>query len=112
MGQMGQAFSNPNTFGAQPSGFNGSEWAARFLGNGLQGALGGLGQKQQPQRMGAQTNAMQYAPQQQAPQFSAQNLPGGGAATGPVGNNGSMWPGDSQTQAKGRQNPYFYGYGQ
>lgn len=85
MGQIGQAFSNPNTFAANPQGFNGGEWAARFMGAGAKGLAQGL----------------------QAPRYSAQNIPGAMSD-----NNGSMWAGDSQVGARGRANPYFYGYGQ
>jgi len=45
MGQIGSAMSNPNTFAPDPSGFNKSEWTARFLGAGAKG----LGQGMQNQ---------------------------------------------------------------
>lgn len=71
MGQLGAAMSNPNTGAPDPSGFNGSEWAARFMGAGAKGlgqGMQNMGQ-QQPQGGGAQMPI----PMPQQPQV---NLPG------------------------------------
>lgn len=108
MGQVGQAFSNPNTFAAQPSGFSGSEWAARFLGAGAKGLGQGLqnqqGMNQQRRPMGQQAGGLQPSGGG-APQFSAQNLPGSGA--------GNFTPQDNiPGNSNWGRNPYFYGYGQ
>lgn len=105
MGQIGQAFSNPNTFAAQPSGFNGSEWAARFAGTGAKGLGQGLQNQQQ------QNAAMRQGG------GAAPIDPGSGAA--PVDMNAfaprNFTPGpgtgDMTTNTRAR-NPFFYGYGQ
>lgn len=97
-----------------PSGFSGSEWAARFI----DGAGKGLGQGMQNYQ---QQNAMMRQGGGGMP--STQTLPGSnlqfgttnftpGMQQGPPGNNGSAWPSDTQTNAKWGKNPFFYGYGQ
>ena len=89
MGQIGSAITNPNTFAPQPSGFNGSEWAARFMG----GAAKGLGQ-------GLQNN-MQMRPQ--------------GGATTPIPMSAQpqvSLPTESPQLGQSRKpNSLFYGYG-
>lgn len=53
MGQIGSAMRNSNTFAPDPSGFSGSEMAARFIGGAGKGALQGFsGMEQQKQQRG------------------------------------------------------------
>jgi hypothetical protein len=69
MGQIGSAMGNPNTFAPQPSGFSGSEWAARFMGAGAKG-LGQGFQNMQQQQQAMRPNA---GPQQPGPMQGAPN---------------------------------------
>lgn len=96
MGQVADAAGNPNTFAPDPSGFNGSEWATRFMGGAATGALNGLNQRQNQINSQRPVQMTQPVPMPQQPQVQ---LPMGGPGTGD----------QSSTQAK---NPYFFGYGQ
>jgi hypothetical protein len=100
MGQFGSAMTNPNTSAPDPSGFNGSEWAARFAGGAGKGLLQGAANQSQMQRPQAGGSGFQV-PMAQQPQV---NLPQGnfGPATGD--------PGSGPPQKA--KNPFFYGYGQ
>src|ERR1041385_7195877 len=51
---LGSAMSNANTFAPDPSGFNGSEWAARFMGGAAKGLGQGLQNQQQMKPQGGQ----------------------------------------------------------
>lgn len=93
MGQVTSAFSNPNTFAADPSGFSGSEWGARFLGAGAKGLGQGLqNYQQQNAQMRQGGGGMPSAPIPQTPaiQFASTNF----------------------TPGQKTRNPYFYGYGE
>ncbi|MBV9179875.1 MAG: hypothetical protein JO356_01070 [Acidobacteria bacterium] len=98
MGQVGAAFKNPNTFDADPSGFSGSEWGARFLGGAGKGLLNGFSNMQQQNSQmrqgggGAMPQVAAAVPSNI--QFSAQNFTPGGSGPRPT------------------KNPFFYGYGE
>lgn len=92
MGQIGSAMTNPNTSAPDPSGFSGSEWAARFMGAGAKGLGQGL-QNQQQRPVGP--GASSPVPMATQPQV---NLPTQGV---------QMGPGIGPQKA---QNPFFYGY--
>ena len=112
MGQLGQAFQNPNTFAADPSGFNGSEWAARFMG----GAAKGLGQGMQ--QMTQQNAALrQGGGGGMMPTQATQPSVDLGAAVGNWGGGGKGGGGALTTAADGAnpyakraQNPFYGGY--
>lgn len=67
MGQFGSALSNPNTFAPNPSGFSGSEWAARIAGDAGKGLASGL---QQQGQQGQQQGGGPPIQTPQAPQIS------------------------------------------
>lgn len=73
MGQIGSAMSNPNTFAPDPSGFSGSEWAARLAGGAGKGLLQGASNQAQMQRPQGGGGGFQV-PMAQQPQV---NLPTG-----------------------------------
>lgn len=71
---LGSAMTNANTFAPDPSGFNGSEWAARFMGGAAKGAGQGLQnqQQQKPQGQPAMPVPMAQQPQVNLPTSGVQ----------------------------------------
>lgn len=100
MSSLGQAFTNPNTFAPEPSGFSGSEWAARFLGAGAKG-LGQGFQNMQQQNSQLRQGGGGMAPVPTSPQppvdLSATIMPSPGG------------PGTGQFGSKKQQGNPFYG---
>jgi hypothetical protein len=101
MGQFGSALGSKGTYEPEPSGFSGSEWAARLTGMGARG----LGQGMQ-----------NYMQQNQA----IQNRGGGGGMMQPsMGQESQLFPSymgqsqDALNQAVNQRprNQNFYGYG-
>lgn len=90
MGQVGSAMGNENTFAPDPSGFSGSEWAARIMGGAGKGLAQGYSNYQN------QNQALRQGGGSQIQQPSYQ---------GPVVQQQVYDP------TKREQNPYFYGYG-
>jgi hypothetical protein len=102
MSDMGSAFKNPNTFDQDPSGFSGSEWAARFLGAGAKGLGQGfqnMQQQGQQRPMGGGASPI-YMPQQPQVDLSAA-VGQGPSSAGQLG-----YP------KQPARNIFFYGYGQ
>lgn len=95
MGQLGAAFSNPNTFAPDPKGFNGSEVAARLMGGAGKGALQGFSDQQNSNRSMPGGGGFSV-PMPQQPQV---NLPG---------MDGSQWRPRLNNQGGG-PNPFFGG---
>ena len=103
---LGQAVTNPNTYAPDPSGFNGSEWAARFGGAAAKGLGQGMQNMQQQNAMRRQGGGgmAQVPPSPQPPvDLSAtimQNPQGGGPGTGQFG---------SLKKQQGQGNPFYGG---
>jgi len=89
MGQLGSAFGNKNTFAPDPQGFNGSEWAARLMGDAGKGLAQGYSNMQNQNAMMRQ----------------------GGGPTGTPNYNGPLVQQQIYDPTKREQNPFFYGYG-
>ena len=80
MGQTVSALGNPVTFQKDPQNFSGSEWAARFLGNGVKGLGQGMQnyqQQNQALRRGGAPMDFASVPSTPTPMYSTENLPGG-----------------------------------
>ena len=118
MGQVGSAMGNPNTFAAEPSGFSGSEWAARLLGGATKGALQGYSNMQnQNSQMRNATQPPMPVPMPQQPQV---NIPSGvpdnfavmddfGHGTSQYGMMGANGQFTGTTPRVSSKNPFFYG---